>query len=766
MAAVPLQSSGLGQFSEALHERLGGLKALLDAIPAAVYTTDAEGRITGFNEAAVRFSGRVPRLGSDSWCVTWKLYRPDGTPMPHDECPMAIALREGRELRGVTAIAERPDGTRVHFMPYPTLLRDAHGKIVGAVNMLVDVTEQMRAEELRSRLAAMVDSSSDAIFSTSLDGVIRTWNRGAERLFGWSVAEAVGQPATLIIPEDRQAEDQEVLERIRRGETVSHLETVRVAKSGRLIDISLNVSPIRDAQGKIIGAARIPRDITERKHEEELRARLAAIVASSDDAIVGKSLDGVIRTWNRGAERIFGYRAEEAVGRHITLIIPDERRAEEDMVLTRIRSGEVVDHFETVRRTKDGRLIDISLTVSPIRDPRGRVIGASKIARDISERKRMDALVRESEDRLRAMVAGLRQADEKKDEFIALLAHELRNPISAIAVASDLLARSTIEDRKARFAVPAIARQVKQLRRLVDDLLNMARITTGKLALRKNPLELLAFAGRVAADRRATAVPGIEIDVSGAPTWVEADSARLQQMIENLLDNAMKYGGRRVAVRVGQEGARGTLSVEDDGAGMSEETLASLYRPFVQGAQPADREQHGLGLGLALVERLAVLHGGSVSAKSEGMGKGSTFTIVLPLAVRQAAPEAPTAARKAVRRRVLVVEDQDDSREALKLLLEAEGHEVAFTADGAKAVEEVARFRPDFALVDVGLPGMDGYEVARRVRELPEGKTLKLIALTGFGGDKYRRRAKEAGFDLHVVKPISYEQLVRVFADA
>ena len=766
MAAVPAQSSSPGQFSEALHERLGGLQVILDAIPAAVYTTDAEGRITGFNEAAVRFSGRVPRLGSDSWCVTWKLYRPDGTPLPHDQCPMAVALKEGREIRGVTAIAERPDGTRVHFMPYPTLLRDARGQIVGAVNMLVDLSEQVRAEELQARLAAIVDSSSDAIFSTSLDGVIRTWNRGAERLFGWSEAEAVGQPVMLIIPQDRRAEDEKLLERIRRGEMVSHLETTRITKSGRLLDISLTVSPIRDAHGNIIGAARIPRDITDRKHEEEVRARLAAIVASSDDAIVSKSLDGIIRTWNRGAERIFGYRAEEAVGRHITLIIPEERRSEEDMVLGKIRAGEIVDHFETVRRTKDGRLIDISLTVSPIRDPRGRVIGASKIARDITERKRMDALVRESEERLRSMVSGLRQADEKKDEFIALLAHELRNPISAIAVASDLLARSTIEDRKARFAVPAIARQVKQLRRLVDDLLNMARITTGKLVLRKNPVELLSFVGRVAADRRAMAAPGVEILVSGAPTWVEADGARLQQMIENLLDNAAKYGGKRIVLSVGQDGGRGTLDVQDDGAGMSPETLASLFKPFVQGEQPADREQHGLGLGLALVERLAALHGGSVNAKSEGLGKGSTLTIVLPLAVRHAAPEAPAASRKSVRRRVLVVEDEDDSRDALKLLLETEGHEVALTADGAKAIEEVARFRPDFALVDVGLPGMDGYEVARRVRELPEGKALKLIALTGFGGDKYRRRAKEAGFDMHVVKPISYEELVRVFADA
>src|SRR5437764_4998006 len=200
---LPLPSSSMGQYSEQLDDRLGGMRTILEALPAAIYTTDAEGRITSYNDEAVRFAGRVPQLGTDSWCVTWKLYWPDGTPLPHDQCPMAIALREGREVRGVTAIAERPDGTRVHFMPYPTLLRDAHGKIVGAVNMLVDVSDQMRAEELRSRLAAMVDSSSDAIFSTSLDGVIRTWNRGAERLFGWSEAEAVGQPATIIIPEDR-----------------------------------------------------------------------------------------------------------------------------------------------------------------------------------------------------------------------------------------------------------------------------------------------------------------------------------------------------------------------------------------------------------------------------------------------------------------------------------------------------------------------------------------------------------------------------------
>jgi PAS domain S-box-containing protein len=633
MASI-LPISSIGQYSGQLYERAGGLRAILEALPAAVYTTDAEGRITSYNEEAVRFSGRVPQIGSDSWCVTWKLYWPDGTPLPHDQCPMAIALKEGRPVRGVSAIAERPDGTRVHFMPYPTPIRDANGRIIGGVNMLVDITDQKLAEESQ--------------------------------------------------------------------------------------------------------------------------ARLAAIVQSSDDAIVSKSLDGIIRSWNLGAERMFGYSAAEAIGRHITLIIPEERRAEEDMVLGKIRRGEVVDHFDTVRRTKDGRLLNISLTISPLRDASGRIIGASKIARDITERKQMDQA-------LRHLVEELRSADQKKDEFIAMLAHELRNPLSAIAVAADLLARSKIDDRKARFAVPAIERQLRQLRRLVDDLLNMARITSGKLVLRKEPLELRQFATDTVEDYRALAGPGVTIEVQGSEGFVDADPARLKQMIENLLDNAIRYGGKRIAVTIEAREHLVRLAVQDDGQGISPELLASLFTPFVQGAQPADREQHGLGLGLALVQRLASLHGGAVEATSEGARKGSTFTIALPLAKPSIAAAQQNASAALSKHRVLVVEDEVDSRECLKLLLETEGHAVALSSTGASALAEAATFQPDIALVDVGLPDMDGYEVARRLRALPGGKEVKLIAITGFGGEKDRRRARQAGFDVHVTKPVSYEQLAAAF---
>jgi len=274
----------------------------------------------------------------------------------------------------------------------------------------------VRVGEMRQLLAAIVDSSDDAIVSKTLDGVITSWNRGAESIFGYTAAEAVGQNITLIIPEDRLAEEAEVLARLRRGDRIDHFETVRRTKDGRLIPISLTVSPIRDAQGTIIGASKMARDIADRRKTEELRARLAAIVDSSDDAIVSKTLDGVITSWNQGAERIFGYTAAEAVGQHILLIIPDDRRSEEADVLARLRRGERIDHFETVRRTKDGRLVPISLTVSPVRDAQGTIIGASKVARDITERRLAEEMLRRSheelEQRVRERTADLSKANE------------------------------------------------------------------------------------------------------------------------------------------------------------------------------------------------------------------------------------------------------------------------------------------------------------------------------------------------------------------
>jgi two-component system CheB/CheR fusion protein len=251
------------------------LYKLLQGLPAAIYTTDAEGRITFYNDAAAALWGCRPKLHTDQWCGSWRLYWPDGRPLPHDQCPMAIALKECRAINGQEAVAERPDGTRVPFMAYPSPLRDQSGAIVGAVNMLLDITDRKRAERYDLHLASIVESSDDAVVSKDLDGVVLTWNRGAERLFGYSSAEVVGKPITILIPSDRHTEECRILGRIRRGERVDHYETVRRRKDGSLVDISLTVSPIKDAEGRIIGASKIARDITERKRREELVELLA-----------------------------------------------------------------------------------------------------------------------------------------------------------------------------------------------------------------------------------------------------------------------------------------------------------------------------------------------------------------------------------------------------------------------------------------------------------------------------------------------------------
>jgi PAS domain S-box-containing protein len=245
------------------------LNQFLNALPAAIYMTDTEGRITYFNEAAATLWGCRPKLNVDLWCGSWRLYWPDGTPMPHDACPMAITLKERRAVRGGQAIAERPDGSRVPFMAFPTPLHDASGAFVGAVNMLIDLSEHLRAEQVSHRLAAIVESSDDAIVSKDLDGVIATWNKGAERLFGYLEQEAIGKPITMLIPEQHRDEEVQILERIRRGERIDHFETVRRRKDGTLVSISLTVSPITDGFGRIVGASKIARDITEQKRREE-----------------------------------------------------------------------------------------------------------------------------------------------------------------------------------------------------------------------------------------------------------------------------------------------------------------------------------------------------------------------------------------------------------------------------------------------------------------------------------------------------------------
>ena len=430
-------------------------RELVNALPAAVYTTDPSGRITYYNEAAAALWGCRPDLGNSDWCGSWKLFWPDGRAMPHDQCPMATAVKKQQAIRGLEAVAERPDGTRVPFLPFPTPIFNASGVFVGAVNMLVDISERKRAEEATQRLACIVDSSDDAIISKDLDGIISSWNSAASRLFGYEAAEVIGKPVTILIPQDRRDEELFILQQIRRGERIDHYETVRRRKDGGLIDVSLTVSPVRNAQGKIIGASKIARDITKRKREVDAALLLASIVETSDDAIISKNLDGIITSWNKGAERIFGYMAEEIIGKSVKVLIPREYHAEEDTILERIRRGQRIEHYETIRQRKHGSLINVSLTVSPVADHQGKIVGASKIARDITERTRTEAqislLAREAEHRTKNILATVQATVHlTQSETIDGLKSAIEGRIQALANVHALFVQSRWEGANLR----------------------------------------------------------------------------------------------------------------------------------------------------------------------------------------------------------------------------------------------------------------------------------------------------------------------------
>ncbi len=491
---------------------------------------------------------------------------------------------------------------------------------------------------------------------------------------------------------------------------------------------------------------------------EVAAARLAAIVDSSDDAIVAKTLEGIITSWNRSAERMFGYTADEAIGQHISLIIPKDRRGEEGQVISRIKNGEKVDHFETVRQAKDGSLLEISLSVSPVYDSTGQIVGVSKVARDITDRRRIE--------RERAQLLEQVQADNKaKDEFLALLGHELRNPLAAIARAGQLLAIARNLEDIARPQI-VIARQVAHLARLVDDLLDVARVRAGKITLERKPV-LLSDAVEHALDvlRSGMRPAWHVIEVDCGDVTVDADPVRLEQIILNLLTNAVKYtpAGRRIRVSARAANGQGELRVQDEGVGIAPSSLPRIFGLFVQGEWTVDRAEGGLGIGLTLVRTLTELHGGTVEAFSEGPGRGSLFTVRLPLAT-QAEQAKPAPAEPGSSRRILIVEDNADAREMLRVLLERQGHEVFEAADGAEGLRMALELRPNLSLIDIGLPIVDGYEVARLIRESNESG--RLVALTGYGQPEDRQRSLAAGFDDHLVKPVAPARLLAVVSKA
>jgi PAS domain S-box-containing protein len=384
-------------------------------LPIAVYTCDNLGYITSFNKAAEVLWGRKPQIGKDLWCGSWKIFYTNGEPMDLDTCPMAMTLSEGKAVEGKEILIERPDHTRLKVRPYPVPVFDENGLLIGAINTLVDVTRLTDGEEKQATLAAIVDSSDDTIISKTLDGIITSWNLAAERMFGYTAKEVIGKHISLIIPPTHLKEEEVIINNVRQGKKIDHFHTIRIAKDGHQVPISLSVSPVMNSKGKVIGASKIARDITDSLLAAEKQAILAAIVDTSDDTILSKTLQGIITSWNKAAEKMFGYTEKEAVGKNISLIIPPDRLEEEKHIISEISKGNIVDHFQTIRIAKDGREVPISVSISPIIDSSGHIIGASKIARDISEHRAALEAARRYTERLEIINAITETISEELD---------------------------------------------------------------------------------------------------------------------------------------------------------------------------------------------------------------------------------------------------------------------------------------------------------------------------------------------------------------
>jgi PAS domain S-box-containing protein len=507
---------------------------------------------------------------------------------------------------------------------------------------------QRRVVSSDALLAAIVDSSDDAIISKDFDGYITSWNKAAESMFGYTAQEALGQPITLIIPPDRLEEERHILERIHRGERIVHFETRRRRKDGRLIDVSLTISPVRDEQGRLIGASKVARDITAEKCADELKGLLAAIVASSDDAIVSRDLNSVITSWNKGAERMFGYTADEVIGRPIWMIFPPERVQEEGQILEKIKAGERVEHLETVRMRKDGTLVDVSLTTSPIKDSHGRVIGASKIARDISEQLRtqraivvarrelehanrqLRLLAGDLEERVRQKTKQLEESREDWETFAYSISHDLRAHLRSILTFTNILGeklRGRIENEEQNY-FDRIIRAADRIRVMVDGVLAFTKMAQVELELHEVNVEsVVSEIMQSSPDLEAGAA---RVEVRAPLGCVLANRAGLQQCLSNILSNAVKYTkpGTTPEIVVRSESREDQLRiwVEDNGIGIPEGARENLFQMFQRMSNA--RSYEGTGLGLAIVRRAVERMGGSTGFEST-QGEGSRFWINL-----------------------------------------------------------------------------------------------------------------------------------------
>jgi PAS domain S-box-containing protein len=644
---------------------------------------------------------------------------------------------------------------------------------------------------------ATLEATADGIMALDDEGQIIAWN--SKFLEMWGISEELIRSRDIkkirdhiaCMLKDSEGYSARIAEIEASKEKSFDLLEVR---DGRYIE---RYSEVIVVEEKIAGRVWSFRNVSQR-HQADLTARrLAAIVDNSDDAIVGKNLDSIITSWNQGAERIFGYTAEEMIGTSIKRLIPPDRQGEEDEILACLRRGERYDHFETVRVTKDGRQLHVSLTISPIKDTSGVIVGASKIARDITDRKLSEMALREArkvaeaataeKERLltseRIARAEAERASRMKDEFLANLSHELRTPLNAVLGWASVLRASHRQDLELAQGLEAIDRNARVQAQIIDDLLDMSRIISGKVRLDVQPLDLPSVVlEAIETMRVAASTKGVRLQTVLDPlnASVSGDPNRLQQVFWNLLSNAIKFTpkGGRVQVVLERVDSHVEVSVIDTGEGIAPEFLPYIFNRFEQADASTTRRHGGLGLGLSIVKNLVELHGGSVRAKSGGIGKGATFIVSLPLKIFHPPPdegegEHPRARPRDVQLlpaisldgvRVLVVDDDPDARTLLRVLLESARATVHLAASADQGMEQLLSNPVDVLICDIGMPGSDGYTLMRRVRtwQDPRKNEIPAVALTAYARLEDRTQAIHAGFQNHLAKPVEPTELLSV----
>jgi len=545
----------------------------------------------------------------------------------HEEISIFERLRNGERIEHYHTQRLRKGGQRIEISVAVSPIYDATGGFIGSAVIARDLESQNRELAAQARLAAVVESSDDAIVAKDLNGVITKWNSAAERMFGYTAEEIVGRSILTIIPPELQHEEPVILGKIRNGERIDHYETYRLHKSGRRVDVSLSLAPIRNGQGQVVGASKIARDITERIRSDNARLLLAAIVESSEDAIISKTLAGIITSWNASAERLFGYKPEEIIGHSVLRLIPRELHYEEPRIIASLRSGQRIEHFETRRMKKSGEIFDISLTVSPIKNQRGQVIGASKVVRDISQRKAAEAALIEKE----RMAATGRLA--------AALAHEVNNPLESITNLAYLLAHHMPLDEEARNYARQILSEVQRAGDITRQTLSYYKASRamGDVSI----VDLLEHILRW--KRRKFDAKKVELQTDFCPTGtVNAVAGELRQVFENLIENALSAtaSGGKIRVRVRSRGLAGSqrvqVSVCDTGEGISRAVMKKIFDPFF-----TTKSHSGSGLGLWVSREILIKHGGTIRARSSQTGsrRGSVFTVTLPVIAAVTQPE-------------------------------------------------------------------------------------------------------------------------------